>query len=104
MSTMIYGIDLGWASQLETMGYRWLNDAGEETDILTASKELGVNAVRLRIFVNPPEGAFWQKTEEEICMLGFCDAINVLKMSERVKEQWIKLMVGFQYSNHFADP
>ena len=48
------------------MGYRWLNDAGEETDILTASKELGVNAVRLRIFVNPPEGAFWQKTEEEI--------------------------------------
>ena len=78
MSTMIYGIDLGWASQLETMGYRWLNEAGEETDILTASKELGVNAVRLRIFVNPPEGAFWQKTEEEICMLGFCDAVNVL--------------------------
>ena len=104
MSTMIYGIDLGWASQLETMGYRWLNEAGEETDILTASKELGVNAVRLRIFVNPPEGAFWQKTEEEICMLGFCDAVNVLKMSKRVKEQGMKLMVGFHYSNHFADP
>ena len=104
MSTMIYGIDLGWASQLETMGYRWLNEAGEETDILTASKELGVNAVRLRIFVNPPEGAFWQKAEDEICMLGFCDAVNVLKMSKRVKEQGMKLMVGFHYSNHFADP
>lgn len=104
MKEMIYGVDLGWAAQLEAMGYRWLNEAGEETDILTASKELGVNAVRLRVFVNPPERAFWQKTEDETCMLGFCDAINVLKMAKRVKEQGMKLMVGFHYSNHFADP
>ena len=54
MKKMVYGVDLGWASQLESMGYRWLAENGEETDILTASKELGVNAVRLRVFVNPP--------------------------------------------------
>ena len=101
---MVYGVDLGWATQLETMGYRWLNEAGEETDLLKALKEFGVNAVRSRVFVNPPEGAFWQKKEDEICMLGFCDALNVLKMAKRVKEQGMKLMVGFHYSNHFADP
>lgn len=104
MKQMICGVDLGWAGQLEAMGYRWQNEAGEETDILTASKELGVNAVRLRVFVNPPEGGFWQKTKDEICMLGFCDAGNVLGMAKRVKEQGMKLMVGFHYSNHFADP
>ena len=58
---MVYGVDLGWATQLETMGYRWLNEAGEETDLLKALKEFGVNAVRFRVFVNPPEGAFWQR-------------------------------------------
>ena len=62
MKKMIYGVDLGWATQLETMGYRWLNEAGKETDVIKASKELGANAVRLRVFVNPPKGAFWQKS------------------------------------------
>lgn len=65
MKKMIYGVDLGWATQLEAQGFRWLDEAGEEKEILAASKELGVNAVRLRIFVDPPEEAFWQKQEDE---------------------------------------
>ena len=84
MKKMIYGVDLGWAGQLENMGYRWLNEAGKETDIIAASKELGANAVRLRVFVDPPKEAFWKKQENETCMLGFCDAKSVLKMAERV--------------------
>ena len=104
MKKMIYGVDLGWATQLETMGYRWLNEAGKETDVIKASKELGANAVRLRVFVNPPKGAFWQKSENEICMLGFCDADHVLQMAKRVKNHKMKLMIDFHYSNHFADP
>lgn len=104
MKQMIYGVDLGWVSQLESMGYRWLNEAGKETDILEASKELGANAVRLRIFVNPPKEAFWQKHKDETCMLGFCDAEQVVRMAERIKKSGMKLMVGFHYSDHFADP
>lgn len=104
MKKMIYGVDLGWASQLENMGYRWLNKSGDETDIFAASKELGVNAVRLRVFVNPPKEAFWQKQENETCMLGFCDAKSVLETAKRVKECGMKLMIDFHYSDHFADP
>lgn len=104
MKKMIYGVDLGWGSQLESMGYRWLNEAGAETDILTASKELGANAVRLRVFVDPPREAFWKKQENETCMLGFCDAGSVLEMAERVKRAGMKLMIDFHYSDHFADP
>lgn len=37
-------------------------------------------------------------------MLGFCDAQGVLEISKRIKESGMKLMVGFHYSNHFADP
>lgn len=104
MKKMIYGVDLGWAGQLEAMGYRWLGEDGKETDIIGASKELGANAVRLRVFVDPPKDSFWQKREDEMCMLGFCDTENVLKMSKRVKEHGMKLMIDLHYSDHFADP
>lgn len=104
MKKMIYGVDLGWAGQLEAMGYRWLNEQGQETDILALSQEMGANAVRLRVFVDPPKEAFWQKREDETCMLGFCGGKSVLAMAERVKKQGMKLMIDFHYSDHFADP
>lgn len=104
MKEMIYGVDLGWANQLESMGYRWLDGKGQETDLLAASAEFGVNAVRLRVFVNPPAEAIWKKREDETCMLGFCDAESVLEMSRRVKACGMKLMIDFHYSDHFADP
>ncbi|MCD8018318.1 MAG: arabinogalactan endo-1,4-beta-galactosidase [Clostridiales bacterium] len=104
MKKMIYGVDLGWVTQLESMGYRWLNESGEEVDILAASEEMGVNAVRLRVFVNPPYSAFWQKREDETCMLGYCDAESVLEMAERVKVAGMQLMIDFHYSDYFADP
>lgn len=104
MKEMIYGVDLGWFTQLESMGYRWLDENGDETDIFTASKEMGVNAVRLRIFVNPPKDAFWMKRGTERVMLGFCDAESILSISKRIKASGMKLMTGFHYSDHFADP
>ncbi len=104
MKKMIYGVDLGWASQLETFGYRWIDEQGDETDIVALSKKMGANAVRLRVFVDPPKEGFWQKRENETCMLGFCDGEGVLAMAERVKREGMKLMIDFHYSDHFADP
>lgn len=104
MAEMIYGADLGWVTQLEAMGYQWLDETGAERDILEISKELGVNAVRLRVFVNPPKDAFWRKQDDAVCMLGFCDADSVLSMAERVSDCGMKLMIDFHYSDHFADP
>ena len=81
MKKMIFGVDLGWVTQLESMGYRWLDDNGNEADILSILEQLGVNAVRLRVFVNPPEDSFWMKRENEKVMLGFCDAQSVRQMA-----------------------
>lgn len=98
------GVDLGWASQLESQGVRWVDDKGEAIDPVIAAREMGADAVRLRVFVNPPKEAFWQKREGETCMLGFADVKNVLSMSRRVKAAGMKLMIDFHYSDHFADP
>ena len=98
------GADLGWVSQLEALGYSWIDDAGKETDPILQCREMGVNAVRFRIFVDPPKDAFWKKKEDETCMLGYCDAKSVLAVAKRVKELDMDLMLDFHYSDHFADP
>lgn len=105
MGTKIaYGVDLGWLSQLEARGIRWVDKDKKEIDPLQAMKEMGADAVRLRIFVNPPKEAYWKKKDGTSCMLGFCDAQSVLEVSERVKAAGMKLMLDFHYSDHFADP
>ena len=127
-----YGVDLGWLSQLEERGVRWvdisgrpdlpggpdksgkpdrpgaadgaLGGGGREVDPLCKMKELGADSVRLRVFVNPPREAFWTKKDGTQCMLGFCDKDSVLEMSRRVKKAGMRLMIDFHYSDHFADP
>ncbi len=109
----IYGVDLGWVSQLESQGVRWIDRDMKEADPIAALKDMGANAVRLRVFVDPPKEAYWRKPEKEFegksfggetCMLGFCDKDSVLEMAVRVKKQDMKLMIDIHYSDHFADP
>ena len=113
MQDFIYGVDLGWVSQLESQGVRWIDRDMKEADPIAALKDMGANSVRLRVFVDPPKEAYWTKPEKEIqgrkfggetCMLGFCDKNSVLEMAARVKKQDMKLMIDIHYSDHFADP
>lgn len=113
MQNFIYGVDLGWVTQLESRGIRWLDTSGKETDPIAALKAMGANAVRLRVFVNPPKEAYWRKPRKEFegrlvggeeCMLGFCDKESVARMAARVAALDMKLMVDIHYSDHFADP
>lgn len=109
----IYGVDLGWVNQFEARGIYWIDKNGNRTDPIQALKAMGANAVRLRVFVNPPKEAYWHKYEKrfegktfgnEDCMLGFCDKESVLEMAKRVKALDMRLMIDFHYSDHFADP
>lgn len=98
------GVDLGWVSQLEQRGIIWVDDNRNAIDPIQAAKDLGADSVRLRVFVNPPKEAFWEKPNGTTCMLGFCDAQSVLDVAKRVKALDMKLMLDFHYSDHFADP
>ncbi len=99
-----YGVDYGWVSQLERQGVVWVNDKNEKIDPIQAAIDFGTNAIRLRVFVDPPEEAYWDKSEKETCMLGYCDKQSVLRMSKRAKAAGLKLMIDIHYSDHFADP
>lgn len=104
MKKFACGVDLGWISQLEDNGFCWVDAQGEKVDPIQASKDMGADSVRLRVFVDPPEGGYWQKDEQTVCMLGYCDAQGVLNTAKRVKEKGMRLMIDFHYSDVFADP
>lgn len=112
-SDVVLGVDLGWVSQLESLGFCWLDEQNEVVDPIVAAKRLGADTVRLRVFVDPPSYGFWVKPEKKVAehkipgglvMLGFCDKDSVMAMSKRVKALDMKLMIDFHYSDHFADP
>lgn len=100
----VKGVDLGWLTQLEAAKVSWVDENGDKVDPLRYMKEMGVNGVRLRVFVNPPGDAYWSKKENERCMLGFCDIDSVVRMAKRVKTEGLSLMIDIHYSDHFADP
>ena len=39
----ILGVDLGWISQLESIGYQWVDTNNEKIDPILAAKEMGAN-------------------------------------------------------------
>lgn len=58
----------------------------------------------LKNFAYGVEESYWQKDEDTVCMLGFCDMHSVLEVAKRVKENDMHLMPDIHYSDHFADP
>ena len=102
--SVVHGADCGWLSQLEANGVIWVNENGEQSDPLELLKNSGMEAVRLRVFVDPAKNSHWTKKNGMNCMLGFSDTQGVLEMARRVQGKGLRLMIDFHYSDHFADP
>lgn len=103
-SEFAYGADIGWVSQLESEGVTWVDVNGNQQDPIALLKEKGVNSVRLRVFVNPPENFYWYKDNTTWTMLGFTDKQSVISAAVRASSLGMRVMVDFHYSDVFADP
>jgi arabinogalactan endo-1,4-beta-galactosidase len=99
-----YGADIGWMSQLEGKGITWVDSDGNQTDPLLLLKNKGVDAVRIRAFVNPPSSFQWTKSSGVTVDLGYCDTQGVLYTAQRARNLGMKIMIDFHYSDVFADP
>ena len=84
------GADISGTTALEARGQQLYNAAGEPRENTQLMKELGLNAVRLRVWVNPREG--------------FCRPDDVLLMASRAKALDMEVMIDFHYSDWWADP
>lgn len=84
------GADISGTTLLEHHGVQLRNAAGEPRENTALMKELGLNAVRLRVWVNPKGG--WSGAED------------VLKMARRARDLDMPVMIDFHYSDWWADP
>lgn len=87
------GADISWVTEMEADGVRFYNRNGEETDCFLLMKELGMNAVRFRVWVNPEESYG-----------NWCGQEDVVAKAKRAKEAGLEVMIDFHYSDFFADP
>ncbi|MFG6488623.1 arabinogalactan endo-beta-1,4-galactanase [Roseateles sp. BYS78W] len=84
------GADVSWVSQEESAGYSFYNPSGVKTDPFVLLKNLGVNTIRLRVWVNPSGG--------------WCNGADTLYKAKRAVAQGQKVMLTFHYSDSWADP
>lgn len=89
------GADLGWVTQMEDKGFKFYNAQGQERECTALMKELGCNAVRHRVWVDPKAG----ETRGDYCGLE-----DLLVKCRRVRDLGMDLMVDFHYADGWADP
>lgn len=97
------GADISWTTELESKGQKLYNYQGEEREAFTLMKELGLNAVRLRVWVDPTQ-TVQQPGERQMGANGWCGKDDVLAKALRAKKAGLDVMIDFHYSDWWADP
>lgn len=86
------GADISWVTELEQKGYQFYPRGSETPKELTKllRNNCGVNAIRLRVWVNPTGG--------------WCGLNDVVAKARRAKDLRMRVMIDFHLSNSWADP
>jgi arabinogalactan endo-1,4-beta-galactosidase len=89
--TPIYkGADVSWLTQMEDSGYKFYNSAGMPMDCMQILQSIGINSIRLRIWVHPPTR--------------YNGIADVVAKAVRAKNLGLRVLVDFHYSDTWADP
>jgi arabinogalactan endo-1,4-beta-galactosidase len=89
-SNFAKGADISWVTQMESNGIKFYNSSGTQQECLVLMKSLGMNSIRLRVWVNPAAG--WNNTAD------------VVAKAIRANNLGMRIMIDFHYSDSWADP
>lgn len=84
------GADISWTPELESKNIVNYTNEGVAMENTALMKHLGLNAVRLRVWVNSVNG--------------FNTPEHVLEMAKRAQDLGMAIMIDFHYSDDWADP
>lgn len=103
--TFWLGADISGSAGAEKRSELYYNYEGDEPWEVTAlMKDMGLNAVRLRVWVDPYR---WGRRGEPVDSTdnrGLCNKEDVLHNALLAKQQGMEVMVNFHYSDTWADP
>ena len=83
------GADVSWLTEMEK-SRKFYSPTGEEKECMALLKDLGANAIRLRVWVDP--------------VGGWCAKQDVVTKAKRAQALGLRLMIDFHYSDSWADP
>ena len=86
----VKGADISWLTQMEASNKKFYNSSGSEQECMLILKNLGMNTIRLRVWVDPAGG--WNYKAD------------VVAKSIRAKNLGMRIMIDFHYSDTWADP
>lgn len=90
MTGFAKGADVSWLTEMEKAGNKFYNASGRETECMTLLRDLGMNSIRLRVWVDPENG--------------WCNKDDMLIKAWRAHNLGMRLMIDFHYSDSWADP
>lgn len=88
------GADISWMTEMESKGYSWQDNDGNTKELMPLLKEYDLDAVRLRVWVNP----------ENSGANGWCDIDDLVAKAEKAKANNLDIMICTHYSDWWADP
>ncbi len=84
------GADVSWVTQMEASGILFYDSTGAKQECMALLKSLGMNTVRLRVWVNPSPS--------------YNNAADVVAKALHAKNLGLRIMIDFHYSDTWADP
>lgn len=84
------GADISWLTEMEKDGVKFYTASGKEIECTALMKDIGFDAIRLRVWVDPAEG--------------WCSKEDVLVKAKRAQDLGMRIMIDFHYSSSWADP
>ena len=99
-ATKYVGGDISLLTKYEKKGAIYYNENGKRiTDMLSYLKDTGLNAMRVRLFVDPSQ-ANAEDQGEGVCQ----DLPYVTALGQRIKATGFKLLLDIHYSDTWTDP
>ncbi len=89
-SSFAKGADVSWLTEMEAANIKFYDQRGGRQECMQLLKSIGLNSLRLRVWVNPANG--WNNKND------------VLTKALRAKSLGMRLMIDFHYSDSWADP
>lgn len=90
MTGFAKGADVSWLTELESNGALFYDANGKPQECMALLRDLGMNSIRLRVWVNPDGG--------------WCGKDDVVAKAWRAQKLGMRLMIDFHYSDTWADP
>ncbi len=97
--TRLAGGDISMLSEMERAGSQYYTHEGTQvSDAMTLFHDKGLNAMRVRLFVDPSQ--YTGSDKANVCQ----DLEMVKTLGKRIKDAGMQFMLDFHYSDGWADP